>query len=161
MRRAVILLAVLADLFVTGAAVGAGPLTGSIEVWKVIPAGDAGEESFVSAEKAAPQDVIEYRLTYANKGESALRSISIVDPVPQGTHYVIRTATQPGGAVAAVSVDEGKTFHSWPVRVRKVVDGNEVWVDATPDMVTHSRWTINNELKPAERITLAYRAVVR
>ncbi|HEX5132462.1 MAG TPA: hypothetical protein VFX92_08245 [Candidatus Krumholzibacteria bacterium] len=161
MRRAVTMLAVLIVLFVASAALGAGPLTGSIEAWKVIPTANNGEESFVSADKVIPQDVIEYRLTYANRGESALHRISIVDPVPAGTRYVVRTATQPGGAVATFSVDNGTTFHAWPVRIKQMENGREVWVDATPDMVTHIRWTIDNELKPAERITFAYRAVVR
>jgi uncharacterized repeat protein (TIGR01451 family) len=161
MRRAVTMLAVFAVLFVAGAAIGAGPLSGNIEAWKVLVAEETGEESFVPAGEATPRDLIEYRLTYANDGESAVRTLSITDPIPAGTEYVVRTATQPGGAAVTFSVDNGKTFHAWPVRVTKVVDGKEVTVDATADMVTHVRWTLNDELEPAETVVLAYRAVVR
>lgn len=161
MRRAVTLLAVFAVLSVAGVAIGAGPLTGNIEAWKVLVAGETGEESFVPAGEASPRDLIEYRLTYANRGVSAVRTVAITDPVPAGTEYVVRTATQPGGGAVTFSVDNGRTFHAWPVRVRKVVDGREVWTEAPARMVTHIRWTLNDELEPAGQVSLSYRAVVR
>ncbi len=163
MRRTVTLLAVLVVFLATGAASGSGsgPLTGSIEAWKVVAADDSGEESFVPAEKALPRDVIEYRLTYANGGESALRGVAITDPIPAGTRYVGDTADGPDGAAVTFSVDNGKTFHAWPVRIRKVENGHEVWVDATPDMVTHIRWNFDEALKPAAQVNVTYRAVVR
>ena len=161
MRRAVSLLTVFAVVSIAVAALAAGPLTGNIEAWKVLVAEKTGEESFVPAGEASPQDLIEYRLTYANTGESAVRTVSITDPIPSGTEYVLRTATQPGGAVVTFSVDNGKTYHAWPVRIRKIVDGHEVTVDAPARMVTHIRWTLNDELAPAAQVSLAYRAVVR
>jgi uncharacterized repeat protein (TIGR01451 family) len=161
MRRAVTLLTVFAVLSVAGAAIGSGPLTGNIEAWRVLVAEETGEESFVPAGEASPRDLIEYRLTYANSGASAVRTIAITDPIPSGTEYVTRTATQPGGAAVTFSVDNGKTFHAWPVRITKIVNGREVTVDAPASMVTHIRWTLNDELDPAEQVSLAYRAVVR
>lgn len=161
MCRAVTLLTVFAVVSVAGAALAAGPLTGNIEAYKVLVADKTGDESFVPAGEAIPQDLIEYRLTYANEGESAVHTVSIVDPIPAGTAYVGRTATQPGGAVVTFSVDKGKTFHAWPVRIRKIVDGHEVEVEAPASMVTHIRWTLNDELEPAGKVNMAYRAVVR
>jgi len=161
MRRAVTLLMVFAVVSVAGAAVAAGSLTGNIEAYKVLVADKSGDESFVPAGEAQPQDLIEYRLTYANEGEAAVRTVSIIDPIPAGTEYVGRTATQPGGAVVTFSVDNGKTFHAWPVRIRKIVDGHEVEVEAPASMVTHIRWALNDELEPAARVNVAYRAVVR
>lgn len=160
MRRAVLLLAIAAMFMAATAAVGSGPLLGNIEAWKVV-ATQSGDETFVPAEQAAPRDLIEYRLTYANRGTSALKSVSIIDPVPAGTRYVSRTATQPRGGDVAFSVDNARTFHAWPVRVRKVVDGRETWVDATPEMITHIRWNIADTLDPAGKVNLSYRAVVR
>lgn len=161
MRRAVTLLTVFAVVSAAGVAIGAGPLTGNIEAWRVLVAEETGEESFVPAGQASPRDLIEYRLTYANGGASAVRTLAITDPIPAGTEYVVRTATQPGDATVTFSVDHGRTFHAWPVRVRKVVEGREVWVDAPAGMVTHIRWTLNDELEPAEQVSMAYRAVVR
>jgi uncharacterized repeat protein (TIGR01451 family) len=159
--RTVTLLMVLAVAFAAGTASGSGPLTGSIEAWKVVVADDSGDESFLPAEKAEPQDLIEYRLTYANNGESPLQGIAITDPVPTGTRYVADTASLPDGASVTFSVDNGKTFHSWPVRVRKIENGREVWVDATPDMITHLRWNFDSALQPAAQVNVTYRAVVR
>ncbi len=161
MRRAVTLFTLFAVLAVAGIAIADGPLTGNIEAWKVLVAENNGEESFVPAGEASPRDLIEYRLTYANTGQAAVRTLSITDPIPAGTEYVVRTATEPGGAAVTFSVDSGRTFHAWPVRVRKIVDGKEVWVDAPASMVTHIRWTMHDELEPAHQVTLAYRAVVR
>lgn len=161
MRRAVTLFTVFTVLCVAGVATAAGPLTGNIEAWKVLVAEKTGEESFVPAGDASPRDLIEYRLTYNNSGPLAVRAVSITDPVPSGTEYVVRTAKQPGGATVTFSVDNAKTFHAWPVRVQRLVDGREVWVDAPASMVTHIRWTLEDELAPTELVTLAYRAVVR
>jgi uncharacterized repeat protein (TIGR01451 family) len=159
--RTVTLLMVLAVALATGNAAGSGPLTGSIEAWKVVVTGDSGDESFVPAETAEPRDVIEYRLTYANSGELPLPGIAITDAVPAGTRYLADTASLPDGASVTFSVDNGKTFHPWPVRVRKVENGREVWVEATPDMVTHLRWNLGSALKPAAQVNVTYRAVVR
>jgi uncharacterized repeat protein (TIGR01451 family) len=161
MRRIGTLLAMIPLLFVAGAAAGSGPLKGSIEAWKVVVADDSGQESFVPAEEASPRDLIEYRLSYANGGESVLQGIAITDPIPSGTRYVAHTASLPEGAAVTFSVDNAKTFHAWPVRIRKVQDGREVWVDATPDMVTHIRWNLDNSLKPSAHVDVTYRAVVR
>jgi hypothetical protein len=144
MRRAVTLFTVFAVLCVAGVATAAGPLTGNIEAWKVLVAARTGEESFVPAGDASPRDLIEYRLTYNNSGPSS-----------------VRTAKQPDGAIVTFSVDSGKTFHAWPVRVQQLVDGRAVWVDAPASMVTHIRWTLEDELAPTQLVTLAYRAVVR
>ena len=162
MRRAVFMSVLLAGLITSLAAIAAGPVTGTIEAVKVI-VGERGEEVFVPADEARPQDVIEYRLKYANNGEAVVHNVSIVDPVPTGVQYLEKTAKAAAGkGLIEFSVDAGRTFHAWPVRVKKVAaDGRETWVDAAPDMVTHIRWTLSGELKPENDVTLSYRAKVK
>jgi hypothetical protein len=47
------------------------------------------------------------------------------------------------------------------VRVKQTdAQGREVWVDATPDMITHIRWTLSGDLAPADEISFSYRAEV-
>ena len=161
MRRAVTMFTVFSVFSVVGIAMGSGPLTGNIEAWKVLVAEKSGEESFVPAGEVFPRDLIEYRLSYGNHGASAVKAVSITDPIPSGTEYVVATAKQQNGIAVEFSVDNGKSFHAWPVRVRQVVDGRETIVDAPASMVTHIRWTLHNELAPAEEVQLAYRTVVR
>jgi hypothetical protein len=59
------------------------------------------------------------------------------------------------------SVDNGKSFQAWPVRVKTTDEnGNEIWKEASPDMVTHIRWTLSDVLDPETEITFAYRAII-
>jgi len=160
-RRVVFLSVLCAGLITSLAAVAADPITGTIEAHKVV-IGERGQELFVPAHEVRPQDVIEYRLTYANNGVAPVRNISITDPVPSGVAYVEKTAEKPGAGNVEFSIDNGKSFHAWPVKItKKTADGREIEVDATPDMVTHIRWTVSGDLKPENEITFSYRATVK
>jgi uncharacterized repeat protein (TIGR01451 family) len=160
-RRAVFLSALVAGLITSLAALAADPVTGTIEARKVV-LGEKGQEQFLPANEAHPQDVIEYRLTYANNGAAVVHNVSITDPVPAGVQYVEKTAKNADGGRVEFSIDSGKSFHAWPVKVtKKNADGKDITVDATPDMVTHIRWTLNGDLKPKGEVTFAYRAKVK
>lgn len=139
----------------------AGPLEGRIEAVRVIADND-GKETFLPADEANPNDVIEYRLTYSNNSQQPIRNVAVVDPVPVGTDYVGLTATVPAGGAVEFSLDNGSSFHAWPVKVKTTDEnGEEVWVEATPDMVTHIRWSLASALDPDTEITLVYRATVQ
>jgi len=160
-RRVVFLSALVAGLITSLAALAADPISGTIEAHKVV-VGAKGEEQFLSANEVRPQDVIEYRLTYANHGAEVVHNVSITDPVPAGVQYVEKTAKSADNSRVEFSVDSGKTFHAWPVKVtKKNADGKDITVDASPDMVTHIRWTMNGDLKPNGEVTFAYRASVK
>ncbi len=159
MNRAVFVSALIAGL-ISSLAIADNPVTGTIEAVKVVVA-KSGEETFLPAAEARPQDVIEYRLKYANKGEEVVSKLSITDPVPSGARYVAKTARAPKSATVKFSVDGAKTFHVWPVRVKQTdANGKEIWVDATPDMITHIRWTLSGDLAPKDEIAFSYRAEV-
>ncbi len=138
-----------------------GPLSGNISAFRVITH-ENGREEFVSADEARPQDVIEYRLTYANRSETMLRNVTVVDPVPAGAEYINRSATRPYNGAVEFSIDGGKTYHNWPIRIKKAnPEGELVEVIATPDQVTHIRWLITDDFEPETEITFSYRAVVK
>lgn len=161
MRRAVFLSTLVVGLITSLAAIAADPITGTIEARKVVT-GEKGEELFLPANEVRPQDVIEYRLTYSNTGTTAVQHVAITDPVPAGVQYVAKTAKDARSHRVEFSVDSGKTFHAWPVKVtKKAADGKEITVDATPEMVTHIRWTLSGDLKPANEVTFSYRARVK
>jgi uncharacterized repeat protein (TIGR01451 family) len=155
-----VFVSVLVAGLVASLALADSPVTGVIEALKVI-VGENGEEIYLPADEARPQDVIEYRLTYANHGDQAVSKLSITDPIPAGARYVAKTATSPKAATVLFSADGAKTFHQWPVRVKQTdAEGREVWVDAAPDMITHIRWTLSGSLAPQDEIELSYRAEV-
>lgn len=137
------------------------PLSGSVEAVKVVRTDD-GNEVFVPADKASPDDIIEYRLTWANNGPESLQNVVVTDPVPSGTAYVDRSATRPSQGTVEFSADGGKTFHAWPFKVvQPRSDGSVERVDATPDMVTHIRWTVGDAFDPDTEFTFSYRTIVK
>ena len=136
-------------------------LTGNIEAFRVITAKD-GSENFLPADKAGPKDVIEYRLTYINKGDDPVRNIFITDPIPSGTEYVEASASQPEDGRVEFSIDGGRTYHTWPIEIKeKMKDGREVVRNATPEMVTHIRWTLTETFTPEHKITVSYRTLIK
>jgi uncharacterized repeat protein (TIGR01451 family) len=161
-RRAIFIAALVVGLTVALSAMAdQGPLTGNVEALKVVIK-ENGREAFLPADEAQPKDVLEYRVTYTNTGEMTLRNITVIDPVPTGTAYIDRTATRPNEGAVEFSIDGGKSFHSWPIRIKKKnAAGEEVEVDATPDMVTHIRWVIASDFEPETEITFSYRAIVK
>jgi uncharacterized repeat protein (TIGR01451 family) len=159
-RRALYLIPLFA-LVCAAAAVADVPLAGNIEAVKVV-AQKSGEEMYLPAAEANPRDLIEYRLSYTNTGKSPLHNIAVTDPIPFGTVYVLETATDPERGSVEFSIDSASTFHAWPIRVKKTDErGEEVWVDATPDMVTHIRWTVAGDLDPESEINVSYRAIIK
>jgi|GEM_PF-1298718 len=142
-------------------AAGNDDLTGSVEAYLVVK-NDAGQEDFKAAATAHPDDVIEYRLTYLNSGETPVKNISLVDPVPYGMKYIPVSASAPAGGLVEFSIDKGKSYHQWPVKVLiKDSDGKEKMHEATPDMITHVRWVLEGMLVPESVVTVSYRATVK
>lgn len=136
-------------------------LTGSIEAFRVVTAKD-GTEDFLPADKAQPKDIIEYRLTYINKGDDPVHNIFITDPIPSGTEYVEASASKPEKGRVEFSIDGGRTYHLWPIEIKeKTKDGREVVQKATPEMVTHIRWTVNETFTPKRQITVSYRTLIK
>jgi len=160
-RRALYLIPLLALVGVVAIAAADVPLKGSIEAVKVV-AQQNGKEMYLPAAEANPKDLIEYRLSYANTGKSTLHNVAVTDPIPVGTRYVGETAKAPESGTVTFSIDDGSTFHAWPVRVKKTNErGEEIWVDATPDMVTHIRWVVAGDLDPESQINVSYRATIK
>jgi uncharacterized repeat protein (TIGR01451 family) len=121
-----------------------------------------GKEDFLPAEKAKPKDIIEYRLTYKNDGQNPVQNIFITDPIPSGTEYVEESASQPESGRVEFSIDGGKSYHAWPIEItEKTKDGREIVTQATPEMVTHIRWTLTATFKPEREITVSYRTLIK
>ena len=136
-------------------------LTGNIEAFQVIVTKD-GKEDFQPAEKAKPKDIIEYRLTYKNSGTDPVQNIFITDPIPSGTEYIEASASQPDKGTVKFSIDGGKSYKSWPIEIiEKTKSGRENVTLATPEMVTHIRWTLTDTFTPEREITVSYRTLIK
>jgi uncharacterized repeat protein (TIGR01451 family) len=148
-------------LLVSFASVANADLIGNLEAFRVVMTED-GKEKFLPADQARPADVVEYRLTYTNAGEKPVSNVSIVDPIPEGMQYVLSSATEPEVGQVEFSIDDGRTYHAWPI-VIKVKDENGIEKEkkATPDMVTHVRWVIADTFEPESQVKLSYRTSVK
>jgi len=98
-----------------------------------------GKEVLVSAEKARPGDVIEYRAVYRNDGSAPVRELDATLPVPNGLEYLPKTAAP---AVVLASTD-GRTFATVPlVRKTRTADGREVVREVPLSEYRALRWSI-------------------
>jgi uncharacterized repeat protein (TIGR01451 family) len=159
-RSTVVPALVLALLVPLAISASGSSLTGSIEAFRVVKTEDG--ETFLPADEASPNDVIEYRLTYTNTGDEPVQNIFITDPVPAGMEYIGASATTPTAGKVQFSIDGGKSFHDWPIQVKRHQgDGTEVEIEATPDMVSHIRWVVNDTFEPHGEVTVSYRTTIK
>jgi uncharacterized repeat protein (TIGR01451 family) len=138
-----------------------GGLTGVVEAYKVVQ-GEDGTELLLPADQAKPKDILEYKLVYTNESSSPLKNITITDPIPAGLVYISKSASKPEVGEVQFSIDGGKKYQPWPIQIlKKTENGEEEWVQADPEMVTHIQWVINNSIEPDREIVVSYRASVK
>ncbi|OED42493.1 hypothetical protein AB833_07225 [Chromatiales bacterium (ex Bugula neritina AB1)] len=133
-------------MFVLGASHADAPVQGKLEAFVVEFKDD--KESLVAATDVEPNEVLEYRLTYVNKGESSISGMTVVGPVPEGTSYLGNSATADTAASLMVSIDGGRTFELEPVK-RNIVKNNGEMIEqiVPPEEYTHLQWTAEDSIK--------------
>lgn len=149
-------------LCASGAALAQQPsLEGTMEARKIIVNKEKNEIA-VPAEKVVPRDIVEYTLRYRNTGKGSARGVELVGPVPSGTEYIDDSASQGSGASPLFSIDGGKTYQEAPITyVVLKADGTEEQREATPEMITHIKWRMNEALKASEIVKTSYRVRVK
>jgi len=163
MRRSLITAALLVPaVFAASSAMAQAPaLSGEMTAMRIVHDEEKGEVA-VPAEKVYPNDTVEYTLRYMNSGTATAAGIDLVGPVPAGTVYIDETATDTAGIHPVYSIDEGKTWHEAPVWYEAVdEEGNVVRKKATPDMITHVKWSMAGQLQVGEEVNVSYRVHVR
>jgi uncharacterized repeat protein (TIGR01451 family) len=100
-----------------------------------------GKETRLPAEQAEPGDVIEYRATYANRGNTPVRNLEATLPVPAGLEYLPRTA-HPVRLLASL---DGRTFAPVPLTRRvKLPSGKTVVREVPAAEYRALRWSIGS-----------------
>ena len=61
-------------------------------------------EEWVKADKIAPGDKVGYRITYVNTGSEPVSGVTIKNPVPENTVYIMNSANGAGTSIT-LSVD--------------------------------------------------------
>jgi uncharacterized repeat protein (TIGR01451 family) len=162
MRTSITAAVLLVILVVVSASAFGGPnLAGTMEAHKIVM-GKENREIAVSAEKVYPHDRIEYTLRYKNVGDASASGVNLVGPIPAGTVYLEKTATDGAATHPLFSIDGGKSFHETPVTY---VVTNEKGVEerkvATPDMYTHVMWNVASVLEVGKELSVSYRVQVK
>lgn len=102
---------------------------------------DDDKEKLKAANEVEPDQLVEYQLTYTNKGDSTINGLTVVGPVPKGTTYVSNTANADVSAALLVSIDGGKTFEPEPVVRLVTKESGEVVEKLIPaEQYTHLQW---------------------
>lgn len=123
-----------------------GPVEGRIEAY-LVSMDSQGNEVMQATAAAKPGELMEYRLTFVNSGESAVSGLNIVDPIPANTTFVSDSANSNAVALFEVSIDGGRTFESEPVvRIETQADGSQKEVVISSDQYTHVRWAVEEQL---------------
>lgn len=156
--------AVLAIVLIAAAcpALASPRLTFSIAQLKEVVEARNGSRTtrMVPALSASPGDVVEYVLSYENRGDEVATDAVIEDPIPKGTTYLANSAVGDGAQVT-FSNDGGKTF-AHPVKLTyemRLPSGAVERRVATPAEYTHIRWTLAR-VPPGGTGTVAFRVKV-
>ncbi len=133
-------------LGIAGFAYAKGPVTGEIQAFIVTKDSD-GLEKVLPAVETVPGQVMEFRIVFTNNGDSGVRGIKVVDPIPQNTRFIGDSHSADVPALFEVSIDGGESFEAEPVvRVETQSDGTQKEVVVPPEQYTHVRWVASEEL---------------
>src|SRR5438876_9441274 len=123
-------------------------------------AGGARNTRLVPARSAAPGEIVEYAVTYVNRGDEAATDAIIDDPIPRGSTYVANSASGDGAEIT-FSSDGGKSFATavkltYQIRLPSGAVEKRV---ATPAEYTHVRWKLKR-VPPGATGKVAFRVKV-
>ena len=162
MRRSLKAMVFLLVMTFSAAAFAGGPeLSSEMKAVKIV-IDEKDHEITVPADEVYPDDMLEYTLIYRNTGEVSASDVGFVGPVPSGTTYLDKTASDIEGLSPVFSIDGGKNYHQAPVTyevIRK--DGSSETKKATPEMITHIKWILSKNFDVGEEATVSYRVQVR
>ena len=109
-----------------------------------------------------PNDTIRYTYTASNTGNESAHGVEVINPIPEGTEYVIGSVSQDEGVDVLSSIDGGLFYQRAPVEYQvKLPDGTVEKKKATADMYTHVKWLINNPILPQDSVVTQVSVKVR
>lgn len=119
----------------------------------------------LTANKAVvqPGDVVRYTVTGENKGNGSAKNLAITQPIPQGTIFVLNSATATNNNDLAVtySIDNGRIFVAKPT-VKITLPNNQIKERPAPaEAYTHIRWNFGNSFEPNTAVKAGYQVKVR
>jgi uncharacterized repeat protein (TIGR01451 family) len=107
-----------------------------------------------------PGDVVRYTLSSENAGDKEAKNLTLTQPIPAQTEYVLSSA-RANGAQLTFSIDGGNTFTAQPTIEVKQEDGTMKLEPAPADMYTHVRWDYSESLQALASVQAVYDVTVK
>jgi len=113
--------------------------------------------------KVQPGDVVRYTLRAENHGTRPVSGFALTQPIPQGTVYVLHSASADKDADARMSfrTDDPQVFSAQPTVKVVRADGTVRRDPAPASAYTGIRWTFGKAFSPAAPLQVTYLVKVR
>ena len=123
---------------------------------KRVEIGADKKEVLIEAKTAKPGDVIEYHVTYTNKGKTPARDVLATLPIPEGTDFQ-RNTIKPVGAKATIG--NGR-FEAIPLKRKvKLPNGKEEEIEVPLSEYRALQWSLG-ELAAGKSVVVVARVRV-
>ncbi|XGV98435.1 MAG: hypothetical protein ACAF41_05765 [Leptolyngbya sp. BL-A-14] len=108
-------------------------------------------------------DVLRYRLTGKNEGDRPVKNLTLNQPIPKGTVFVLKSAKVTSNQAARItySIDAGRSFVEAPTVQVTRSDGKVETRPAPAEAYTHIRWNLPNTLAANAPVNAEYQVKVR
>ena len=115
----------------------------------------------VRAEEIQPGEEIIISIHYKNSGDEVAKNISIKNPIPEGTVYVVDSAKGENSEIT-FSIDKGKTFKKPSLLNYEHVDSNGKRVEkkASYEQYNHVQWVVETVM-PGKKGAVSFRVKVK
>lgn len=107
-----------------------------------------------------PDDIILYTLTAGNRGNEPAHNVEIVDPIPEGTQYILDSASGNDMQIS-YSIDGGHFFQQPPVLFDFRRDNGTIEKRPAPArLYTHVKWLVTKPIQPGQSVAAAFKVQV-
>lgn len=107
-----------------------------------------------------PGDVLRYTLLSENAGDKSAAELTINQPIPNKTAFVLDSA-RANGAKLTYSIDGGQSYSEKPMVEVTQPDGTVKMEPAPAEAYTHVQWDYSESLKPMASVQAVYEVAVQ
>lgn len=108
-----------------------------------------------------PGDILRYTVDGANSGDVEAKGLSVTQPIPSQTTYVLASAKTDSTAEIVYSIDDGQSFVAEPMVEVTLPDGTIELQPAPAEMYTHIQWNFSDDLVSAQSVKATYNVQVK
>lgn len=108
-------------------------------------------------------DVLRYRLMGKNEGDRPVKNLTLNQPIPKGTVFVLKSAKAASSQAAQItySIDSGRSFVAVPTVQVTLANGKVETRPAPAEAYTHIRWNLSGILAAKAPVNAEYQVKVR